>query len=73
MANSIWTQDPILRCQYSPHYLCSLSIQGRGGEEGREGEADVEQNVNFENAKQMPFGEGGMGGVRQTVAPKKNT
>lgn len=34
MANSIWTEDPILRCQYSPHYLCSLVIQ--------------EQNVNFE-------------------------
>lgn len=31
VANSIWTEDPILRCQYSPHYLCSLLIQGRGG------------------------------------------
>ena len=41
VANSIWTEDPIQRCQYSPHYLCSLLIQGRG-------EADVEQNVNFE-------------------------
>lgn len=48
VANSIWTEDPILRCQYSPHYLCSLLIQGRG-------EADVEQNVNFENAKQTPI------------------
>lgn len=46
--NSIWTEDPIQRCQYSPHYLCSLLIQGRG-------EADVEQNVNFENAKQTPI------------------
>lgn len=36
VANSIWTEDPILRCQYSPHYLCSLLIQGRG-------EAHVEQ------------------------------
>lgn len=31
MANSIWTEDPKLRCQYSPHYLCSLLIQGGGG------------------------------------------
>lgn len=50
MENSIWTEDPILRCQYSPHYLCSLLIQGRG-------EADVEQYVSFENAKQTSYQE----------------
>lgn len=47
MAYSIWTEDPILRCQYSPHYLCSLVIREE------EGKVDVEQNVNIENAKQM--------------------
>ena len=31
MANSIWTGEPILRCQYSPHYQCSLLKQGREG------------------------------------------
>lgn len=44
MANSIWTEDPIQRCQYSPHCPSSLIMQG----EGRE--ANVEQNVNIENA-----------------------
>ena len=37
VANSIWTGEPILRCQYSPHYQCSLLKQGGGGEGGREG------------------------------------
>ena len=46
MANSIWTGEPILRCQYSPHYQCSLLKQGREG--GREEwEANAEQKVNF--------------------------
>lgn len=44
MANSIWTEDSIQRCQYSPHCPSSLIMQG----EGRE--ANVEQNVNIENA-----------------------
>lgn len=46
VANSIWTEDPILRCQYSPHYLCSLLIQGRGG-----GKHMLNKNVSFNNAK----------------------
>lgn len=32
VANSIWSEDPILRCQYSPHYQCILLIQGGVGE-----------------------------------------
>lgn len=44
MANSIWTEDPIQRCQYSPHCPSSLTMQGEGKE------ANVEQNVNIENA-----------------------
>lgn len=42
-ANAIWTEDPILRCQYSPHYLCTLLNKGKG-------KADAEQNINFGNA-----------------------
>lgn len=53
MANSIWTEDRILRCQYSPHYPCTLLIKGR------EGEADAEQNVNFgladEGKQEIPY------------------
>lgn len=44
MAFSIWVEGTVLRSQYSPQYLCSLLIQGRG-----EGGEEKQMLIKFEH------------------------